>query len=172
MMDRSLRIKYFLYKHTGMFLLFFSILNSFDLNDLGYKYFSFSFSYILIFYFNLKRKEGLGYIPIFIAGLFNDVIIGTPMGISSLIYLMICGAAAYLRNITLRPHLVKDWIFFLVTLLILNSISFFILNFIFSYEVSTYEQLADIFFTWLFYLIFSYIFDFYGRLILGRQYVK
>ena len=95
-------------------LLFISVLNEFDFNYLELKYFSFNFSYILIFYYSLKKSKSLGYGLIFIAGLFNDVIVGTPIGISSLFYLLICVLAAYLRNITLRPNLVKDWLFFLI----------------------------------------------------------
>ena len=95
-----------------LILLFISVLNNFDFNYLGLKYFSFNFSYILIFYYSLKKSESLGYIYIFTAGLFNDVVIGTPIGLSSLMYLILCGAAAYLRNITLRPSLIKDCIFF------------------------------------------------------------
>ena len=97
-------------------LLFISVLNEFDFNYLELKYFSFNFSYILIFYYSLKKSKSLGYGLIFIAGLFNDVIVGTPIGISSLFYLLICVLAAYLRNITLRPNLVKDWLFFLITI--------------------------------------------------------
>ena len=94
-------------------LLFVSVLNDYDFNYSGLKYFSFNFSYILIFYYSLKKTESLGYTYIFIAGLFNDVVIGTPIGLSSLMYLILCGAASYLRNITLRPSLLKDGIFFL-----------------------------------------------------------
>ena len=39
---------------------------------------------------------------IFVAGLINDVAIGFPMGISSFNYLLICGFAAYLRNLTFK----------------------------------------------------------------------
>ena len=99
-------------------LLFISVLNNFDFNHLGMKYFSFNFSYILIFYYSLKKSESLGYTYIFIAGLFNDVVTGTPMGLSSLMYLILCVAASYLRNITLRPSLINDCIFFLITILI------------------------------------------------------
>ena len=85
-----------------LILLFVSVLNNFDFNYLGLKYFSFNFSYILIFYYHLKGSEHLGLVAIFLAGLFNDVIAGTPMGLSSMTYLLLCGSAAYLRNITLR----------------------------------------------------------------------
>ena len=119
----GLRNKTFIRKilsQIPLILLFVSVLNNSDFNYLDVKYFSFNFSYILIFYYSLKKSESLGYIYIFIAGLFNDVVIGTPIGLSSLLYLILCGAAAYLRNITLRPSLIKDCIFFLITILIIN----------------------------------------------------
>ena len=50
-------------------LLYASVLNNFDFNYLGLKYFSFNFSYILIFYYSLKKSDSLGYGLIFIAGL-------------------------------------------------------------------------------------------------------
>ena len=72
-------------------ILFISVFNEFDFNYLNYKYFSFNFPFILIFYLSLKRVEFLGYGYIFIAGLFNDAVLGFPIGISSLTYLIICG---------------------------------------------------------------------------------
>ena len=144
-----------------LILLFISVLNNFDLNYLGLKYFSFNFSYILIFYYSLKKSESLGYTYIFIAGLFNDVVIGTPIGLSSLMYLVLCVAASYLRNITLRPSLLKDCIFFLLTILIINSLLFLSLKFIFNYEINYFDQIINITFTFLFYFLFSNLFDFY-----------
>jgi len=161
-----------LYKYIPIILLFTSVLNEIDFNNLGLKYFSFNFSYILIFYYSLKKSESLGYGLIFIAGLFNDVVVGIPMGISSLAYLFLCGAAAYLRNITLRPSLMKDWIFFLIIILIINSILFLILTFSFNYEILFLDQIINIIFTFLFYFVFSFIFDFLRIFFLGKYYVK
>ena len=122
-------------------LLFVSVLNDYDFNYLSLKYFSFNFSYILIFYYSLKKSESLGYTYIFIAGLFNDVVTGTPVGLSSLMYLILCVAASYLRNITLRPSLLKDCIFFLLTILIINSLLFLSLKFIFNFELNYFDQI-------------------------------
>jgi rod shape-determining protein MreD len=164
----SYKKKYFLHKYTPVFLLFISILNKVDFN-LDFKYFSFNFVYILIFYYSLKREEGgIGYILIFIAGLFNDVVNGFPMGISSLSYLLICTAAAYLRNITLRPNLFKDWVFFLITILILNFITYSYLILFINYEINYFDQMMNIIGTFIMYFIFSYIFSFYDNLILGK----
>ena len=149
-------------------LLFISVLNDFDFNHLGLKYFSFNFSYILIFYYSLKKSESLGYIYIFIAGLFNDVVVGTPIGLSSLMYLILCGAAAYLRNITLRPNLIKDCIFFLITILIINSLLFIVLNLIFNYKLNYFDQIINISYTFLLYYLFSNIFNFFENYSLGR----
>ena len=150
-------------------LLFISVLNNFDFNHLGMKYFSFNFSYILIFYYSLKKSESLGYSYIFIAGLFNDVVTGTPIGLSSLIYLILCVAASYLRNITLRPSLIKDCIFFLITILIINSLLFVSLNFIFNYELNYFDQIINITYTFLFYFLFSNLFDFFEKYFVGRN---
>ena len=155
-----------------LILLFVSVLNNYDFNYLGIKYFSFNFSYILIFYYSLKKSESLGYTYIFIAGLFNDVVLGTPIGLSSLMYLILCGAAAYLRNITLRPSLIKDCIFFLLTILLINSLLFISLNFIFNYKLNYFDQIINITYTFLFYFLFSNIFDFFENYIVGSNNVR
>ena len=157
-----------IYKYIPIVLLFVSVLNELDFNNFGFVYFSFNFSYILIFYYSLKKSESLGYIYIFIAGLFNDVVIGTPIGLSSLMYLILCGAGAYLRNITLRPSLIKDGIFFLITILIINSLLFIILSFIFDFKLNYSQQFINIIWTFLLYFIFSNLFTFFEHYFLGR----
>ena len=159
-------------KYIPIILLFISVLNEFDFNNLGLIYFSFNFSYILIFYYSLKKSESLGYIYIFIAGLFNDVVTGTPIGVSSLVYLILCGAAAYLRNITLRPSLIKDCIFFLITILIINSLLFITLNFIFNYDLDYFDQIINIIYTFLLYFLFSNLFNFYENYLVGNNNVR
>ena len=161
-----------LYKYVPIILLFISVLNEFDFNNLGLKYFSFNFSYILIFYYSLKKSESLGYIYIFIAGLFNDVVVGTPLGLSSLMFLILCGAAAYLRNITLRPSLIKDCLFFLITILIINSLLYMTLNFIFNYRLDYFDQIINIIYTFLLYFIFSGLFNLIERYFLGKVNVR
>ena len=152
-----------------MILLYISVLNEFDFNYLNYKYFSFNFPFILIYYWSLKRSESLGYGYIFVAGLFNDVVAGFPLGVSGFTYLLICGFAAYLRNITLRPNLVNDWLFFLFTILVVTSINYFLLLTIFSIGFNYYELLGNIFFTFIFYYVFAYIFDIYQQIIFKKK---
>jgi len=158
---KNKEIKKKLLRQVPLILLFISVLNNFDFNYLGLKYFSFNFSYILIFYFSLKRNLSLGYTYIFIAGLFNDVVNGSPIGMSSLMYLFLCGVAAYLRVITLRTSLFKDLIAFVGAILILNSLFFIVVNLFFDFEVSFIDQIINIFFTSLLYLLFSSSFNFF-----------
>jgi len=168
MINTNRKINSFLFRYTPVALLYITILNEIDFNNSEFKYFSFNFVYILIFYYSLKRDGGIGYIFIFIAGLFNDVMNGIPMGLSSLCYLLLCAAAVYLRNITLRPNLMKDWLFFLTTILFLNFITFSYLFFFFNYEANYFDEMINIIFTFFFYLIFSYLFKTYDNFILSR----
>ena len=150
-------------------LLIVSVLNEFDFNYLNLKYFSFNFPFILIYFWSLKRSGSLGYGLIFLSGLFNDIVTGLPIGVSSLAYLLICGFSAYLRNITLRPNTFNDWLFFLLTILVATSINYFLLISIFEVDVNYYNLTGNIFFTFLFYYIFSYFFDIYLRLVFKKR---
>ncbi len=146
-------------------LLYISVLNEFDFNYLTFKYFSFNFPYILIFYWSLKGEGRLSYVLVFFAGLINDVVIGLPLGISSLTYLLICVFAVYLRNITLRPSLIKDWFFFLFTILVTSSLFYSIVVIFFDVKVNYYNLLFNVLFTFLLYYFFSYIFGYYLNLL-------
>ena len=165
---KKTKLKKFL-AFAPLILLYASTLNEFDFNYLNYKYFSFNFPFILIYYWSLKRSESLGYGSIFIASLFNDVVLGFPIGLSGLTYFIICGFAAYLRNITLRPDTVKDWLFFLLTILVATSINYVLLTTFFSVNVNYYDLTGNIFFTFLLYYLFSYIFDIYQRFVFKEQ---
>jgi len=150
-------------------ILYIAVLNEFDFNYLNLKFFSFNFPFILIFYWSLKKPENLGYGLIFFAGLFNDVVIGFPLGISSFAYLFICGFAAYLRNITLRPSILKDWLFFLFAILVVNSLTYVILILFFNFEINYLNVAINIVFTFFLYIIFANLFQLYQKLIKGTE---
>ena len=78
---------------------------------------------------------------------------------------MICGFAAYLKNITLRPNLLNDWLFFLFTILVVSSINYSLLILFFSLDFNYYDISANILFTFLLYYLFRYLFDIYDRLV-------
>ena len=155
--------------NAPIIVLFIAVLNEFDFNYLDLKYFSFNFPFILIFYWSLKKSESLGYGFIFISGLINDVVVGFPIGISSLAYLFICVFAAYLRNITLHPSVLKDWLFFLLTILVVNSLIYSLLVLFFSLSLDYNDLLVNLMFTFLFYVIFANIFEVYQKIAFGSQ---
>ena len=158
-----------LLRYAPILLLFISVLNEFDFNYLELKYFSFNFPFILIFYWSLKRSETLGHGLVFIAGLFNDVVIGFPIGVSSFSYLLICGFSAYLKNITLRPSVIKDWVFFAITILVVNSLMYSILVLFFSLHLDYNDLLVNLLFTFFLYIIFANIFEIYQKLVFGSS---
>ena len=135
-------------------ILFFSVFNEFDFNFLKIEYFSFNFIHILIFYWTLRNPNQLGYISIFIAGLINDVVIGIPMGISSFCYLLICSGTAYIRNITLSPNFINDWISLLFMILLVNSIQVLILDFMWQLNPNYIGYLINSGFTFILYPLF------------------
>ena len=152
-----------LYSWLPIIFLFISVLNEFDFNYLNLEYFSFNFPYILIFYFTLKDFKNFDYFLVFIAGLVNDTVVGLPLGLSSFSYILICIATSYLRNITIRPHPIKDWFYFLFIISLINSINYTVLMLFFSYNIILIDYLINNFFTFLFYLVFVYLFNQYLR---------
>ena len=150
-----------LYAWLPILILIVSVLNEFDFNYLKLKYFSFNFPFILIFFFTLKDFKHFDYFFVFLAGLINDTVVGLPLGISSLSYLIICIATSYFRNITIRPNPIKDWFYFLFVISFINSINYSILTLFFSFDLILMNYLVNTFFTFLFYIIFVSIFKYY-----------
>ena len=158
-----------LFSYLPLILLFFSVFNEIDFNFLEIEYFSFNFVHILIFYWTLRNPNYLGYIPIFFAGIINDVIIGIPMGISSFCYLLICSVTAYIRYITLTPNFINDWLSFLFTILLINSIQVIILDLIFFLPLDYMSYLINTGFTFLLYPLFFSIFKYLDKKIIIQQ---
>ena len=152
-----------LYGWLPILILYISVLNEFDLNYLNLEYFSFNFPFILIFFFTLKDFKHFDYILVFIAGLFNDTVVGLPLGISSLSYMLICISTAYLRNITIRPNPMKDWFYFLLIISLINSLNYSILTLFFSLDLILMNYLVNTFFTFSFYIVFTSLFKYYLR---------
>ena len=155
--------------YLPLIILFISVFNEFDFNYLKIENFSFNFVYILIFYWTLKNPERLGYLSIFLAGIINDVVIGIPIGISSLSYLILCAVTAYIRNITLSPNFAKDWFSFLFTMVLINSVQVIILDLIFLIKINYMSYVINAGFTLLFYPIFFVIFNPLNQMISNKK---
>ena len=160
MVQRKINLKNNLIRFFPLILLYFSVLNEFDIDVSNLKLLSFNLPFIIIFYWSLKDPDHIGNGLIFISGILNDVTLGYPIGLSSFIYLIIIAFAAYLRNITLRPNIYKDSIVFLVAILFANSVNALILSFIFSIEIIFFEILTNTTFTFLLYFLFAKMFNY------------
>ena len=149
-----------LLRYFPLILLYFSVLNEFDIDVSNIGLLSFNLPFIIIFYWSLKNPDQIGNGLIFISGILNDVTLGYPIGVSSFIYLTIIGFAAYLRYITLRPNIYKDSLVFLVAILFANSVNSLILSYIFSIEIYFFEIITNITFTFLLYFLFARLFNY------------
>ena len=167
-LNKSVFLKVLL-SYVPLIILFISVFNEFDFNYLKIENFSFNFVYILIFYWTLRNPDSLGYFSIFLAGIINDVVIGVPIGISSLCYLILCAVTEYIRNITLSPNFVKDWFSFLFTMILINSIQVIILDLIFLLDIYYMNYVVNTGFTFLFYPMFFVVFNFLSQLILQKK---
>ena len=154
---------YKIYSWLPLIILYISVLNEFDMNYLSIEFISFNFPFILIFYFTLKEYNNFDYFLVFLAGLFNDTVVGTPLGLSSLSYVLICIFASYLRNMTIRPNLMKDWFYFLFIISLINSLNYLIMFLFFSYDLKIMFYMINILFTFLIYIPLTFIFDYYMR---------
>ena len=160
MVLKKINIKSKILKYFPLILLYFSVLNEFDIDVAKIGLFSFNLPFIIIFYWSLKDPDHIGNGLIFISGIFNDVTLGYPIGVSSFIYLTIIAFASYLRNITLRPNIYKDALVFLIAILFANSANSLILSFIFAVEINFFEIVINITITFLLYFLFARIFNY------------
>ena len=125
---------------------------------------SLNFQYIIIYYWVLKNPQILGYGFIFLAGIITDVILGLPMGISSLSYLAIAALATYTRIVTVRVTLLTDWLTFIPALLLANLIYFLVLYF-FDIPINYLNLFFSSLFTFLMYPFLWIPFELFRRLI-------
>ena len=96
---------------------------------------------------------------IFLSGLISDVVFGFPLGINALALLVVAGAAAYVRVVTVRITLINDWISFIPALLIANIVYFLSLYFS-NFSIDYLFLLKNSLFTFAFYPILWGIFSF------------
>ena len=153
----------FLVKNIPVLILYTLCFSSFD----GIKefpdllIFTFNLQMIIIYFYILKFPNFLGNGHIFVAGIINDVVIGIPLGTSSLSYLVLSFFSSYIRNATLRPKMRAEWITFIPALLSANLVYFIIIN-NFSHLTFYYiELLRSTFFTFLFFPFFYYFFNYF-----------
>ena len=154
-----------LFRFVPIFLLFYLSLSETDTYFDSFDLLSFNLPYILIFYWVIRNPQLLGYGFIFLAGLINDVVLGLPMGITSLTYLIISGVAAYIKNVTVTKTLISDWIIFVPAVLATNCIYILVLLFFSDLTINYEKLLYNSFATIIFYPIGWFIFELFNNII-------
>ena len=143
-------IKFKFFELLPLFLLFFISLNGSSVIDL--KFFSINIHYILVYYWVLRQPQSLGYGFIFLSGIISDVVFGFPFGVNALSLLIVAGAAAYIRVVTVRITLINDWISFIPALLFANFV-YFISLYLSDYSIDYLYLFKNSIFTFAFYPI-------------------
>ena len=126
---------------------------------------SFNIQLIIIYFWVSKRPEVLGSGHIFFAGLINDVVMGFPLGLSSLSYLVVSFVALYVKNMTVNTRITTDWFTFFIAIFFSN-ISLFILLSNFSEVAISFTEISyNTFFTLIFFPFFWFLFTSYNSII-------
>ena len=126
---------------------------------------SFNIQLIIIYFWVSKRPEALGGGHIFFAGFLNDVIMGFPLGLSSLSYLTVSLVANYVKNMTVNTRITTDWFTFFIAIFFSNLIFFILLSNFSEIEISITEISYNTFFTLIFFPFFWFLFTFYNSII-------
>ena len=152
-----------------LLILFFLAFSETDFNFEKLSFLSFNLIYILIFYWVLKNPDILGYGFIFLAGIVNDVVMGLPIGVSSVTYLILAGFAAYTRYLTVHPSLMHDWIIFIPSIAVTNSVYFYILRIFFDIQINYITLALNTGITILFYPVIGILFSFLANIIIKEK---
>ena len=134
-----------------------------------FEIFTLNFQIILIYFWVLKRPDIMANGHVFLAGLINDVVMGFPLGISSLSYLIIIFVGTYVRNKSVNTTIASDWFTFFMAM-IFSSILFFSLLNNFSDLSFTYSKIGyNMFFTLFMFPIFWLLFNIYQLTFIGNR---
>ena len=126
---------------------------------------SFNLQIIIIYYWMLKNSSVLGNGHIFFAGIINDVVMGLPLGISSISYLTVSFTASYVRQVTVNMSLFTDWFTFLLAIFFSNLVYLILIINFSTLQISYVDVSYNAFFTFLFYPFIWTIFNFYKQIM-------
>ncbi len=168
-MARGSIIKKF-YNAGPLILLYYLCISEVDTNlEKIFEIFTLNFQIILIYFWVLKRPEILANGHIFIAGLVNDVVMGFPLGISSLSYLIIIFVGTYVRNKSVNTTIASDWFTFFMAMLFSNLLFFSLLNNFSDLSFSFSKIGYNMFFTFFMFPIFWLLFNLYQITFIGNR---
>jgi rod shape-determining protein MreD len=151
-------------------LLYYLSISEVDTNlENMFEIFAFNLPIIIIYFWTLKKPSVLGTGHIFFAGLINDVVMGFPLGISSLSYLVVCIFSNYVKNKSVNTTLASDWFTFLIALIFSNLLFYTLLNG-FSNIMISYSKIGyNTFFTLFLFPVLWLIFKIYQTSFIGGR---
>jgi|TARA_B100001093_G_C26498643_1_gene872258 rod shape-determining protein MreD len=153
-----------------LILLYYLSISEIDTNlEKIFEIFTFNLPIIIIYFWILKRPSVLGTGHIFVAGLINDVVMGFPLGISSLTYLVVCFFSNYVRNKSVNTTIASDWLTFLIALVFANLLFFSLVNNFSDVTISYTKMGYNTFFTLFLFPIMWLIFNIYQSNFIGGQ---
>ena len=159
-----------IYNSGPLILLYYLCISEVDTNlEKIFEIFTLNFQIILIYFWVLKRPEILANGHIFIAGLVNDVVMGFPLGISSLSYLIIIFVGTYVRNKSVNTTIASDWFTFFMAMLFSNLLFFSLLNNFSDLSFSFSKIGYNMFFTFFMFPIFWLLFNLYQITFIGNR---
>ena len=126
---------------------------------------SFNIQLIIIYFWSLKRPEVLGNGHIFFAGFLNDVVVGLPLGLSSITYLITSLVATYVKNMTVNTRITTDWFTFFIAITFSNLLLLILLTNFSEITISFIDMSYNTFFTLIFFPFFWFLFVYYNSII-------
>ena len=159
-----------IYAAGPLILLYYLSISEIDTNLENFlDIFSINLQIIIIYFWMIKRPALMGTGHIFVAGLINDVVMGFPLGISSLSYLLVCFVGNYVRNKSVNTTIASDWVTFLIALLLSNLLFFLLINNFSDLSISYSKIAYNTFFTLFLFPIFWFLFNVYQMNFVGNQ---
>ena len=159
-----------IYAAGPLILLYYLSISDVDANLENFlEIFSINLQIIIIYFWMIKRPSLMGTGHIFVAGLINDVVMGFPLGISSLSYLVVCFVGNYIRNKSVNTTLASDWFTFFLALLFSNLLFFYLINNFSDLAIPFSKMGYNTFFTLFLFPIFWFLFNIYQMSFIGSQ---
>jgi rod shape-determining protein MreD len=153
-----------------LLLLYYLAISEIDTNfEKVFEIVSFNLPIIIIFFWILKNPTIMGTGHIFVTGVINDVVMGFPLGISSLSYLVVCFFSNYVRNKSVNTTIASDWFTFFIALIFANLLFFLLLNNFSDITVSYTKIAYNTFFTLFLFPVMWLLFSFYRLNFIGGE---
>ena len=166
----KINILYKIYTAGPLILLYYLSISEVDANlENLLDIFSINLQIIIIYFWMIKRPSLMGTGHIFVAGLINDVVMGFPLGISSLSYLVVCFVGNYVRNKSVNTTLASDWFTFFLALLFSNLLFFSLINNFSDLAIPFSKMGYNTFFTLFLFPIFWFLFNIYQISFIGSK---